>query len=112
MPPASRGGTRTVMGKVKEVVAAIRQTIRSLIRQHIRMGRAPYICVLGCMLLLFAGVMLISTFDSREARAAPRGWPVFVAASSSNQWTSFCMLMSSGAIVLTINYLPKLEGEA
>lgn len=90
----------------------VRDTCKDWIRRNVRMGRAPYIAVLGVCLLLFAGVMLIATFDSREARAAPRGWPVFVASTGSNQWVSFCLFMAGGTLVLTVNYLPKLEGEA
>mmetsp|Transcript_12921 Transcript_12921/g.40617 ORF Transcript_12921/g.40617 Transcript_12921/m.40617 type:complete len:102 (-) Transcript_12921:71-376(-) len=74
-------------------------------------GRSGYVLLCGLALLVLAGVMMVATFDSREARAAPAGWEQFVAATGSNQWVSCSFLLSAGAIVLSINYLPRLEGE-
>ena len=67
--------------------------------------------MVGLCCLILAGVMMVATFDSREARAAPPGWPAFVAATGSNQWVSCTFLLSAGSIIMSINYLPRLEGE-
>merc|ERR550539_1724142 len=75
-------------------------------------GRSGYVLLCGVVLLGLAGVMMMATFDSREARAAPPGWEKFVAATGSNQWVSASFMLSAGAIVLSINYLPRLEGES
>eukprot|EP00971_Amphidinium_carterae_P214600 4258516-Amphidinium_carterae.1 len=74
-------------------------------------GRSGYVLVCGMALVALACVLMVATFDSREAQSAPPGWERFVAATGSNQWVSCSFLLSSGAIVLAINYLPRLEGE-
>lgn len=79
--------------------------------EFFRAGRSAYVFVVGILLLLLAGIVMVATFDSREAQAAPSGWSKFVAATGSNQWVSCTFLLSAGCIVLSINYLPRLEGE-
>eukprot|EP00933_Yihiella_yeosuensis_P004389 TRINITY_DN10875_c0_g1_i1.p1 TRINITY_DN10875_c0_g1~~TRINITY_DN10875_c0_g1_i1.p1 ORF type:complete len:102 (+),score=14.03 TRINITY_DN10875_c0_g1_i1:64-369(+) len=97
--------------KVVQHAAAVRDTVVSSFFAFIHSGRSSYVLLCGVALLVMAGVMMMATFDSREARAAPPGWEQFVAATGSNQWVSCSFLLSAGAIVLSINYLPRLEGE-
>ena len=89
----------------------LKDSILESLLSFFRAGRSAYIFICGLFLLITAGVILISTFESREARAAPPGWETFVAAAGSNQFVSCSFLLSSGCIVLSINYLPRLEGE-
>mmetsp|Transcript_49177 Transcript_49177/g.117111 ORF Transcript_49177/g.117111 Transcript_49177/m.117111 type:complete len:101 (+) Transcript_49177:123-425(+) len=74
-------------------------------------GRSGYVLICGMALVVLACVLMVATFDSREAQSAPPGWERFVAATGSNQWVSCSFLLSAGAIILSINYLPRLEGE-
>ncbi len=77
-----------------------------------RAGRSMF--VLGCgMLILLAGlVVLFASFSSREADAANAGWDTFVAVAGTNQWLSGSFFIAAACIILSINYLPRLEGEA
>ena len=68
--------------------------------------------LLGFILLGMGGVVMAATLTSQEAMLAPPGWPQFVAAAGTNQFVSSAFLISGGCIVLSINYLPRLEGEA
>mmetsp|Transcript_73020 Transcript_73020/g.138071 ORF Transcript_73020/g.138071 Transcript_73020/m.138071 type:complete len:101 (-) Transcript_73020:151-453(-) len=99
------------MVKIIAHVAAVRDSLVHGLFSFIHSGRSGYVFVCGICLLVLAGVLMVATFDSREARAAPAGWDRFVAATGSNQWVSCSFLISAGAIVLSINYLPRLEGE-
>ncbi|CAD7939969.1 unnamed protein product [Amoebophrya sp. A25] len=116
--PQERGGNPAVILLKKVAALALakfreyKEIVKDLTRRHFRWGRAAYICIMGGFLLLFAGVVLLAAFDSRDARAAPHGWPTFVAVAGSQQWVSYCIMMASATVVLSINYLPKLEGEA
>ncbi|CAK9069926.1 unnamed protein product [Durusdinium trenchii] len=95
----------------KKPAAAARDSVVSGFFNFLHSGRSGYVLLCGFALLVLAGVMMVATFDSREARAAPPGWERFVAATSSNQWVSCAFLLSAASIVLSINYLPRLEGE-
>ncbi len=57
-------------------------------------------------------MVLVASLNSREAAAATGGWDKFVAISGTNQWMSSSFLLSSACIILSVNYLPRLEGEA
>mmetsp|Transcript_678 Transcript_678/g.1968 ORF Transcript_678/g.1968 Transcript_678/m.1968 type:complete len:102 (-) Transcript_678:104-409(-) len=97
--------------RVVHAAAAARDSVVAAFFAFLHSGRSGYVFLCGLALLALAGVMMVATFDSREARAAPPGWEQFVAATGSNQWVSCSFLLSAGAIVLSINYLPRLEGE-
>mmetsp|Transcript_52211 Transcript_52211/g.154102 ORF Transcript_52211/g.154102 Transcript_52211/m.154102 type:complete len:102 (+) Transcript_52211:99-404(+) len=97
--------------KVVKNAVAFRDSLVSGFFAFLHSGRSGYVLLCGVGLMVMAGVMMIATFDSRDARAAPPGWDQFVAATGSNQWVSCSFLLSAGAIVLSINYLPRLEGE-
>ncbi len=77
-----------------------------------RAGRSVYVLICGMVILILGIVVLISTVSSRDAGAASGAWDTFVAMTGSNQWVSGSFLISSAAIMLSINYLPRLEGEA
>eukprot|EP00929_Paragymnodinium_shiwhaense_P002934 TRINITY_DN103277_c0_g1_i1.p1 TRINITY_DN103277_c0_g1~~TRINITY_DN103277_c0_g1_i1.p1 ORF type:complete len:102 (-),score=14.31 TRINITY_DN103277_c0_g1_i1:50-355(-) len=98
--------------KVIQHAVALRDTFVASFFSFLHSGRSGYVLLCGILLLALAGVMMVATFNSREARAAPPGWEQFVAATGSNQWVSASFLLSAGAIVLSINYLPRLEGES
>mmetsp|Transcript_53264 Transcript_53264/g.105885 ORF Transcript_53264/g.105885 Transcript_53264/m.105885 type:complete len:104 (-) Transcript_53264:55-366(-) len=100
----------TAKGSVRHAVA-VRDAIVNGFFSFLHSGRSGYVLLCGLALLALAGVMMAATFDSREAHAAPPGWQQFVAATGSNQWVSCSFLLSAGSIVLSINYLPRLEGE-
>jgi hypothetical protein len=53
-----------------------------------------------------------ATMTSQEALLAAPGWERFVAGTGTNQFVSGTFLLSAGCIILSINYLPRLEGEA
>mmetsp|Transcript_41021 Transcript_41021/g.89640 ORF Transcript_41021/g.89640 Transcript_41021/m.89640 type:complete len:102 (-) Transcript_41021:56-361(-) len=97
--------------KALQHVGLIRDSFVSSFFNFLHSGRSGYVLLCGLLLLFLAGVMMVATFDSREARAAPAGWEQFIAATGSNQWVSCSFLLSAGAIVLSLNYLPRLEGE-
>ncbi|KAF4686621.1 hypothetical protein FOZ60_004999, partial [Perkinsus olseni] len=61
-------------------------------------GRSIYIFLCGVSLLVIGLIVMIATFDSREAAAAPPGWERFVAATGSNQWVSCSFLIAGGSI--------------
>lgn len=71
-----------------------------------------YVLLSGMLLIGFGACVLYASFGSQEALASTGGWNTFVAASGTNQWMSATFLFCSGSIVLSINYLPRLEGEA
>ena len=77
-----------------------------------RAGRSMYVLGCGLVLLVLGIIVLITSFSSREANAASGGWDTFVAVAGTNQWISGSFLISSACIILSINYLPRLEGEA
>mmetsp|Transcript_92221 Transcript_92221/g.144772 ORF Transcript_92221/g.144772 Transcript_92221/m.144772 type:complete len:101 (+) Transcript_92221:128-430(+) len=99
------------MPKLVQHAAKLRDSLAESIFAFIHSGRSGYVFLTGVALLILAGVLMVATFDSREARAAPPGWDRFVAATGSNQWVSCSFLISAGAIILSINYLPRLEAE-
>eukprot|EP00443_Scrippsiella_acuminata_P060191 CAMPEP_0115506100 /NCGR_PEP_ID=MMETSP0271-20121206/70959_1 /TAXON_ID=71861 /ORGANISM="Scrippsiella trochoidea, Strain CCMP3099" /LENGTH=93 /DNA_ID=CAMNT_0002935495 /DNA_START=30 /DNA_END=308 /DNA_ORIENTATION=+ len=90
--------------KAVQHAKAARDSVVSGIFSFLHSGRSGYVLLSGLLLLAMAGVMVVATFDSREARAAPPGWEQFVAATGSNQWVSCSFLISAGAIVLSINF--------
>eukprot|EP00928_Gymnodinium_smaydae_P009947 TRINITY_DN1372_c0_g2_i1.p3 TRINITY_DN1372_c0_g2~~TRINITY_DN1372_c0_g2_i1.p3 ORF type:complete len:100 (-),score=14.56 TRINITY_DN1372_c0_g2_i1:360-659(-) len=95
-----------------DLIIGIRDSFLAGFFAFIHSGRSGYVLICGLSLLVLAGVMMVATFDSREARAVPPGWEQFVAATGSNQWVSASFMLSAGAIVLSLNYLPRLEGES
>jgi len=97
--------------KLSYYIGLYRDKALASIYDFFQAGRSAYVFVAGILLIVFSGILMMATFDSREARAAPEGWQRFVAATGSNQWVSATFLLSSGCIVLSINYLPRLEGE-
>jgi len=99
------------MVKLLQHAVKLRDSVTESLFSFIHSGRSGYVFLAGFGLLVLAGVLMVATFDSREARAAPPGWDRFVAATGSNQWVSCSFLISAGAIVLSINYLPRLEAE-
>ncbi len=77
-----------------------------------RAGRSIYVLTCGVIILTLGVIVLLSSINSREALAADPGWDSFVAMAGTNQWMSASFLISSACIILSINYLPRLEGEA
>ena len=77
-----------------------------------RAGRSIYVLMCGIALLSLGLVVLLASINSREATAAIGGWNVFVAITGTNQWMSASFLLASACIILSVNYLPRLEGEA
>ena len=77
-----------------------------------RAGRSVYVLLFGLALMALGFVVLVASLQSREATAAVGGWDKFVAITGTNQWMSASFLLSSACIILSVNYLPRLEGEA
>ncbi|CEL99594.1 unnamed protein product [Vitrella brassicaformis CCMP3155] len=77
-----------------------------------RVGRSFYVFVMGVVLIILSIILMAATFESKEAKAAAPGWERFVAATGSNQWVSSSLFLSCGCVVMAINYLPRLAGEA
>lgn len=77
-----------------------------------RAGRSIFVLVCGILILIAGLVVLFASFSSREAEAANPGWDTFVAVSATNQWLSGSFFIAAACIILSINYLPRLEGEA
>jgi hypothetical protein len=77
-----------------------------------RAGRSVYVLILGLIILALGVLVLITSVNSREAAAANGGWDNFVAIAGSNQWVSGSFLIAASCIMLSVNYLPRLEGEA
>jgi hypothetical protein len=77
-----------------------------------RAGRSIYVLVFGLGLMALGFVVLAASLQSREATASAGGWDRFIAVTGTNQFMSTSFLLSSACIVLSINYLPRLEGEA
>merc|ERR1712050_400867 len=86
--PPLRAGHRRPGPPMRAVDNAVkvRDSLVSNLLSFLHSGRSGYVLLCGLALLVLAGVMLVATFDSREARAAPAGWELFVAATGSNQW--------------------------
>ena len=80
--------------------------------QFFRAGRSAYLFLLGLLLLSLGVIVMKAAADSPEAAVADSGWPRFVATTGTNQWISGSFLISGACIVFSINYLPRLEGEA
>jgi len=97
--------------KLSYYLTSYRDKVLTSVYEFFQSGRSAYVFICGIALIILAGVVMLATFDSREARSAPPGWERFVAASGTNQWVSASFLLSSGCIVLSVNYLPRLEGE-
>ncbi|KAF4671969.1 hypothetical protein FOL47_001056 [Perkinsus chesapeaki] len=98
--------------KVGQLISDLKEAVVTNVFQFFQAGRSIYIFLCGVSLLAIGLIVMIATFDSREAAAAPPGWERFVAATGSNQWVSCSFLIAGGCIVLSINYLPRLEGES
>jgi hypothetical protein len=54
------------------------QAVQNLL-QFFRAGRSAYVFICGLLLIVLSGVIMLSAFYSREAKAAPPGWETFVA---------------------------------
>jgi len=93
-------------------LAKIRGGTVGAVLTFFRAGRSMYVLICGIALIALGGVVIYSSFQSREALAATSPWDVFVAATGTNQWMSASFMVSSGCLILSINYLPRLEGEA
>jgi hypothetical protein len=99
-------------GSFKKALGKFRASTVGTAMNFFRAGRSVYVLVCGLIILTLGIVVLVSTISSREASAASGAWNVFVAMAGSNQWVSGSFLVSAAAIMLSINYLPRLEGEA
>ena len=100
------------MVQVYRLYRELKENLVKNVFHFFQSGRSAYIFLCGLMLIMLGIIVMVATFESREALAAPPGWQRFVAASGSNQWVSASFLVAGGCIVLTVNYLPRLEGEA
>ncbi len=85
---------------------------REEISRFFQTGRSAFVLIAGIILLILGVVAMKAAMDSREAVSADPGWARFVAASGTNQWVSGSFLIAGACIVMSINYLPRLEGEA
>ena len=100
------------MSKFSRRLSKLKGTTLGAILTFFRAGRSVYVLICGLALLSLGAVVLVSSLKSREATAAQGGWETFVAIAGTNQWLSASFLIASAGIVLSINYLPRLEGEA
>lgn len=100
------------MVQLFRILKETRDSVFTNVFQFFQAGRSAYIFISGVGLLFVGVIVMIATFSSRDALASEPGWERFVAATGSNQWVSASILIASGCIVLSINYLPRLEGEA
>lgn len=100
------------MSKFTRRLSKLKGTTVGAILTFFRAGRSIYVLICGLALLSLGIVVLVSSLNSREATAAAGGWGTFVAIAGTNQWLSASFLIASAGIVLSINYLPRLEGEA
>jgi hypothetical protein len=100
------------MSKFSRRFSKLKGTTVGAILTFFRAGRSVYVLICGLALLSLGAVVLVSSLKSREATAAQGGWETFVAIAGTNQWLSASFLIASAGIVLSINYLPRLEGEA
>lgn len=100
------------MSKFSRRLSKLKGTTVGAILTFFRAGRSVYVLICGLALLSLGAVVLVSSLKSREATAAQGGWETFVAIAGTNQWLSASFLIASAGIVLSINYLPRLEGEA
>jgi len=99
-------------GSFKKSLGRFRANTVGTAMNFFRAGRSVYVLACGLIILALGIVVLISTISSRDAAAASGAWDTFVAMAGSNQWVSGSFLIASSAIMLSINYLPRLEGEA
>eukprot|EP00405_Crypthecodinium_cohnii_P041179 CAMPEP_0206564866 /NCGR_PEP_ID=MMETSP0325_2-20121206/23718_1 /ASSEMBLY_ACC=CAM_ASM_000347 /TAXON_ID=2866 /ORGANISM="Crypthecodinium cohnii, Strain Seligo" /LENGTH=86 /DNA_ID=CAMNT_0054067587 /DNA_START=38 /DNA_END=295 /DNA_ORIENTATION=+ len=83
--------------KAVEHAIAARDALAEGVFSFLHSGRSGYVLICGLILIVLSGVLMMATFDSREARAAPPGWEQFVAATGSNQWVSASFMLSAGA---------------
>ena len=85
---------------------------RETISRFFQSGRSLFVLIAGTALLILGIVAMKAAMDSRDAVSADPGWPRFVAASGTNQWVSGSFLIAGACIVFSVNFLPRLEGEA
>jgi hypothetical protein len=100
------------MGSVYKRFAKIRGSTVGAVLTFFRAGRSIYVLLCGLTLISLGALVMYASFTSRDAAAAVGTWDVFVAATGTNQWMSSTFLIASAGIILSINYLPRLEGEA
>lgn len=100
------------MSRFTRKLSKLRGTAVGAVLTFFRAGRSVYVLLCGLIILILGVVVLASSISSREAEAATGGWETFVAISGTNQWMSSSFLISSACIILSVNYLPRLEGEA
>ena len=100
------------MSRLTRRFSKIKGAIVGAILTFFRAGRSIYVLICGLGLFGLGVAVLVSSLSSREATAASGGWDTFVAITGTNQWLSASFLLAASCIVLSINYLPRLEGEA
>ena len=100
------------MVSVYKRLSKIRGSTVGAVLTFFRAGRSIYVLICGLALISLGGLVMYASFTSRDATAASGTWDLFVAASGTNQWMSATFLIASACIILSINYLPRLEGEA
>lgn len=99
------------MSGISRKLAKIRGSTVGAVLTFFRAGRSLYVLLSGVALLALGGVVIAAATQSTEALAAPGGWDTFVAIAGTNQWISGSFLVASACVILSINYLPRLEGE-
>ena len=100
------------MARPNRKLTKIRGSSFGAVLTFFRAGRSMYVLICGVLLIGLGGVVMYTSFMSRDAIAANGTWDIFVAAAGTNQWMSASFLISAACIILSINYLPRLEGEA
>jgi hypothetical protein len=100
------------MTRFTRKLSKIRGNTFGAIVTFFRAGRSVSLLVAGVILGVLGVCVLYASFGSQEVLASSGGWNTFVAAAGTNQWMSATFLISSGFVILSINYLPRLEGEA
>ena len=100
------------MSRLTRRLAKLKSGTVGAVLTFFRAGRSIYVLLCGVIILALGIVVLLSSLNSREALASNSGWDMFVAMAGTNQWMSASFLISSACVILSINYLPRLEGEA
>ena len=100
------------MSRLTRKLSKLKGATSGAILTFFRAGRSIYVLVFGIALMALGFVVLAASLQSREAAAASGGWDTFIAITGTNQWMSASFLLSSACIILSVNYLPRLEGEA
>ena len=99
------------MSQLSRKFAKLRGSTIGAVLTFFRAGRSLYVLLSGILLLALGAVVMAAASQSREVLSASGGWDKFVALAGTNQWISGSFLLSSACVILSINYLPRLEGE-